>query len=56
MRALQGAAARPPHTPHPRPTPQMQAPDPAHYSMLVMSHALRAHLAGQQLVKLMDEM
>jgi len=35
---------------------QMVAPDPAHYSILVLSHTLKANLGGQQLVKLMDSM
>jgi hypothetical protein len=34
----------------------MSARDPAHYAILVLSHTLKANLAGQQLVKLMDRM
>jgi hypothetical protein len=32
----------------------MAAPNPAHYAALVVSHTMRANLAGQQLVRLMD--
>lgn len=42
--------------PNHHPSRQTAAPDPAHYAMLVMSHALRANVMGQQLVKLMESM